>query len=129
MTRIPSSLVRLSYRFHLSDFIAGAVAPGLAVQLRELRYFARHDLEGIIVYTAVATGATVFALLYFQVGQILSRFLSTTDIIRILKAAAGAALITAGIVFSLMRLDGIPRSGDPLHPALGATDRKPRADG
>ncbi|MDB5596920.1 MAG: sugar transferase [Hyphomicrobiales bacterium] len=115
MTRLPSSLVRLSHRFRLSDLLAGTLAPLLAILFREFNYFSHHNLHGIVIYSLVACGATAFGLAYFRVSQILSRFLSTSDLFRILKAAAAATLITAVIAFSFMRLDAIPRSMPALH--------------
>lgn len=115
MTRIPSSLVRLTYRIHIVDIVVGALAPILAVLLRETGYFVRADQDGILIYSAIATAATVFSVVYFNVTQILSRFFSFEDVKQIVKAAAAATLITSVLAFTLMRLDQIPRSMPLLH--------------
>lgn len=115
MTRIPSSLLRFSFRLRLFDVAAAGLAPVAATLLREPGYFTRNDLSGIAAYTACAIVATIAALLYFRVGQILARYLAPEDVTRMLKAAAAAASLTAGAAFMLMRLDAIPRSMPALH--------------
>lgn len=100
---------------HAMDVIVGAAAPFFALFIRDLSYFDREDLNAFLVYSAIATVATFLCLLHFRVTQILSRFFSIEDVRQILKAAAAAALITAGVVFSLVRLEGIPRSLPLLH--------------
>ena len=62
MPRIPSSLVRLSYRIHFPDILVGALAPFAAIYLRDLTYFTRSDLEGFLIYSAIATLATVASI-------------------------------------------------------------------
>ena len=115
MARVPSSLVRLSYRIHFPDVVVGALAPFAAIHLRDLTYLSRSDLEGFFIYSLIATLATVGSIVHFRVGLILSRFFSSEDIKQVLKAAAAASLITAGVAFMLMRLDTIPRSMPLLH--------------
>lgn len=100
---------------HAMDVIVGAAAPFIAIFIRDVSYFDREDMNAVLIYSGIATIATLACLLHFRVTQILSRFFSIEDIRQIIKASAVAALITAGVVFSLVRLEVIPRSLPVLH--------------
>lgn len=115
MAKIPSSLSRLFNRVGLFDVVAGGAAPLIAVLIREPTYFSRTSDPSVFIYSGIALGATLFSILYFRVGQILSRYLSMTDVKQLLKAAVAASLITSGVAFTVMRLDAIPRSMPILH--------------
>lgn len=115
MAQIPSSFARRTFRIRAFDVAAGLIAPLLAMLIRDPSMLTRDDLAGSLVYPLIAVVATAFMASYFRIAQILSRYLSTEDILALVKCAAAATLVTTAVAFSVMRLDMVPRSLPALH--------------
>ncbi|MFN3890300.1 MAG: sugar transferase [Beijerinckiaceae bacterium] len=116
--RYPSSLSRLRYRSDIVELAAGILAPVAALFIRDPDFLARIEgeaLQSVLIYVTVAALTTVAACAYFRTAQILPRYLSRKDVLRIIKAALAAAAMTAAVTFSITRLDPIPRSIPILH--------------
>lgn len=118
MATIPSSLTHLRYKIRPYDFFAAAIAPLLAMLLRDPGFFDRTAGTVPGVYTVVALGASAVALAYFDVRQIMSRYLAVRDLMRIVKAAGAAVAMTLIVIFSVTALEEIPRSMPALHFAV-----------
>ncbi len=114
-SRVPASLAHYSRQVSLLDVTLGAIAPLLALTLRDVTYFTRADAVEVSLYVVVATLATAASAMYFRIGQAAPRFLSRHDVAQALKTAACASIITAAVAFIIARLDGAPRSLPGLH--------------
>lgn len=114
-SQIPSSLARGKYEVRPLDIAAGALAPAIALFIRDLQIVGRADWQTLALYSVIAGGMTAVFGPYFRVGRILARYMSRHDAFTILKTCATVSAATAVVAFSLTRLDTIPRSLPLLH--------------
>ena len=111
----PSS--RGTFRLHLSasDVCWAALAPPLALYLRDAYILSAQGPETAVIYCGLSFAITILAFLTFRIGDGISRYFSVHDAISIVKAVAAAGLTTSLILFTFTRLEGIPRSTPILH--------------
>lgn len=79
---------------------------------------ARQDWNAIVIYCAISSGASVFAFLAFGLQKTVTRHFSAHEVLDIAEAVLFAQLLTYGVLFTLTRLDGIPRSVPLYHGLL-----------
>jgi lipopolysaccharide/colanic/teichoic acid biosynthesis glycosyltransferase len=117
MVRIPSPSSRGAFAFRLSVFdVAWAlISPFLALYVRDANLFLHWDLATIGLYALVCAGFSLVAFFVFRVGDGVIRYFSVHDALDVLKAVAFAELMTCGVLFSLTRLEGVPRSTPIIH--------------
>jgi lipopolysaccharide/colanic/teichoic acid biosynthesis glycosyltransferase len=108
--KLPSS--RGSFRVRLSPFDVfwGAAAPLLALYLRGTYLLSAQGTESVVFYCGLSFVFALISFLALRVGDGIPRHLSLHDAFNILKATVAAALATTVVLFSLTRLEGIPRS-------------------
>ncbi|MGH7935731.1 MAG: nucleoside-diphosphate sugar epimerase/dehydratase, partial [Chthoniobacterales bacterium] len=97
------------------DIVAALAAPILAFWLRDGPVFTRVNSMAIVVYVTAATFFAIVFFVQFRAAHGLARFFSFYDAIQIAKASACAVTATAVMLFTLTRLDEIPRSILPIH--------------
>jgi lipopolysaccharide/colanic/teichoic acid biosynthesis glycosyltransferase len=107
---LPSSLGAFRVRLSAFDVFWAAAAPLLALYLRDAYILSAHGAQTALLYCGLSFVVTVIALLAFRVSDPIPHHLVLQDAFRILKAAVTAGLITSAILFSITRLEGIPRS-------------------
>ena len=106
----PSSRGRFQIRLSGFDVFWAALAPLLALYLRDTSIFSAHRAEATLLYCSISFVFTIIAFLSFRVSDGISRFFSVYDVISVVKAAAAAGLTTSLVLFTFTRLDGIARS-------------------
>jgi lipopolysaccharide/colanic/teichoic acid biosynthesis glycosyltransferase len=108
--RLPSS--RGSFRFHLSpvDVFFAAVSPLLALYLRDAYILSASGIQTALLYCGLSFSFSLTGFLIFRVSAAIPRHLTVHDAFSILKATIAAGLATTVVIFSITRLDGIPRS-------------------
>ncbi len=94
---------------------AALVAPIIAFWVRDGSVFARVNPVAIVVYVGVATFFSIFFFVQFRAAHGLAKFFSFYDAIQIAKASACAVTATAVMLFTLTRLEEVPRSILPIH--------------
>lgn len=111
----PSS--RGTFRVHLSasDIFCAALAPPLALYFRDAYNVSTQGAETAVIYCGLSFAITILAFLTFRIGEGIARYFSVHDAISIVKAVAAAGLTTSLILFTLTRLEGIPRTTPILH--------------
>ena len=116
--KFPSS--RGSFRFRLLPFDVfwAAAAPLLALYLRDAYILSSQGVEMAVLYCSLSFFFSVIGFLAFRVSDAIPRHFSVHDAFNILKAAIAAALATTVVLFSLTRLEGIPRSTPVLQALL-----------
>jgi lipopolysaccharide/colanic/teichoic acid biosynthesis glycosyltransferase len=114
MTKLPSSHSKINFRLRFLDVLTAALAPLVAVALRNPEVFTREQYSGT-VFSMVAFVTTLAFFVYFRVGNDIARFFAPSDVQRILKASIAASAMTAAILFVATRLEGIPRSLPLIH--------------
>jgi lipopolysaccharide/colanic/teichoic acid biosynthesis glycosyltransferase len=116
----PTSRTKLGFRVSAGDMVVAALSPYAALYLRQAAILS-DNYTMVVVY---CTASLVFSLLFFLVFRIdnaIPRYLSVSDGLTIGKSVACSEFTTAVFLFSIMRLDGVPRSVPAIHAlVLGA---------
>src|SRR5690242_4755366 len=119
----PTSRSSLSIRYSFFDVTLAAIAPLLALSLRNAPVLNWSE-QGLISAGGYCLLSLVFSLIAFTVFRIHSaipRYLSIDDIVVVAKAVLVGEFFTCAILFTVTRLDGIPRSTPAIHAlVLGA---------
>jgi len=117
--RVPSPTSRSGSRVYLSvwDVFWALVSPILAL------YFGNVDLwyadwSVIGYYWALSAGFALIAFFAFRVQDGMTRYFSVHDALDIAEAVLFAQLMTCAALFTLTRLDGIPRTTPLIHGLL-----------
>jgi lipopolysaccharide/colanic/teichoic acid biosynthesis glycosyltransferase len=113
--RPPSSRAVFKIRFSIFDVVLAAIAPLLALYVREA-YILSYDgavLAGI--YCLVSLTFSLVAFAAFGVRDAMPRYFSVHDAIDLAKAVFVAELMTCIVLFTFTRLEGIPRSTPVIH--------------
>ena len=111
----PSSRGTFRLRVSAADVFWAALAPPLALYLRDAYILSAEGAETAVLYCALSFVFTILAFLTFRISDGISRYFSAHDAISVVKAAAAAGLTTSLILFTLTRLEGIPRTTPILH--------------
>jgi lipopolysaccharide/colanic/teichoic acid biosynthesis glycosyltransferase len=107
---LPSS--RGYFRGGLSTFDTfwAALSPLLALYVRGAYILSAEGAATAALYCGISFVFALITFLAFRLNDGLSRYFSVHDAINILKASAVAGLMTAAVLFTFTRLEGIPRS-------------------
>jgi len=116
-TRLPTSRATIRIRISTVDCFCAFAAPLLALYLSNALILASKDFSEVTLYCAVSLVFSIVAFLLFRVHDGMSRYFSVHDALDILKAAGFSQLLTTVALFTVTRLDGIPRS-TPIYQAL-----------
>ena len=114
-SRLPSLKSTLSRKLFMLDIVAALFAPIIAFWLRDGPLFTRVNPMAIVVYVSAATSLSIFFFVQFRTAHGLAKFFSLYDAIQIAKASTCAVTATAVMLFTLTRLEEIPRSILPIH--------------
>lgn len=117
----PASKSRLAVRLTPFDTVWAAVAPLLALALRDPSLLDIGDSPATIgpayFYALVTTLCALPAFALFRVSEGMSRFFSVRDVVAVCAAVGVAVASSSVVLFIFTRLEGVPRS-TPLICAL-----------
>jgi lipopolysaccharide/colanic/teichoic acid biosynthesis glycosyltransferase len=113
--RLPSSKSSLTRRLAIDDLLVAFFAPLLAFWLREAPFPADGQLEPYVIYLGAAICFSAWFFVQFRLAHGLPEFFSLHDALQIVRASGCAATATVVLLFTLTRLELIPRSIPPLH--------------
>jgi lipopolysaccharide/colanic/teichoic acid biosynthesis glycosyltransferase len=82
----------------------------LALYVRGAYILSADGAATAALYCGISFVFALIAFLAFRLHEALSRYFSVLDVLNILKASSVAGLMTAVILFTFTRLEGIPRS-------------------
>ena len=91
------------------------LSPLLALYFRDAPILSYDGLLPTIIYCFVSLVFSLIAFSAFRIHDGMTRYFSVHDAIDVTKAVVVAACMTYVAVFSLTRLDGIPRSTPIIH--------------
>jgi len=113
--RLPTS--RGSFRVRLSAFDAvwAILSPLLALYLRNAQILAHDGLSPTLVYCALSIAFSLVAFSAFRIHDGMTRWFSVHDAVDVVKAVTVATFLTYVAVFTLTRLEGVPRSVPIIH--------------
>jgi len=117
----PASSYRRKIVLPFYDTLWIAAAPFLALYLRNGELAPHGGWEAVILYWLITTGFCLFAIFVFRIPERMTRYFSVKDGFDIYKAVASAELVSCVVLFTLTRLDGVPRSIPLIHGMLVAT--------
>jgi lipopolysaccharide/colanic/teichoic acid biosynthesis glycosyltransferase len=110
----PSSKAALKRRVFTSDTVIdvmiSCLSPIAAFWLRDPGILTQDSHLNVLLYATVAACSSALFLVHFGVARGFSQFFSLHDAVQIAKASACSSTATAATVFSLARLDDLPRS-------------------
>src|SRR5215470_10484551 len=117
---VPSPTSRFKRKVDVSiwDALCALASPLLALWLGGALILAQQDWNAIVIYCALSTGFAVVAFLAFGLRNTVTRHFSAHEVLDIAEAVLFAELLIYGILFTLTRLDGIPRSVPLYHGLL-----------
>jgi lipopolysaccharide/colanic/teichoic acid biosynthesis glycosyltransferase len=110
-TGSPASRGFLRIRFSLFDTIWALGSPIIALALREAQIV---SIDGS-VYCLISLAFSLIAYSAFRLHDGVSRFFSVNEAWNVVRAVACAELMTCILLFTLTRLDNIPRSTPLIH--------------
>ena len=95
-----------------------ATSPGLAIFLRDPELVLSPDWSVLGLYWALSTGFSLLAFYAFRLQDGMTRYFSLQEAIDVAEAVLFSELMTFLSLFTLTRLDGIPRSLPLVHGLL-----------
>ena len=107
---LPSSRGYFRPGFSIFDVFWAALAPWLALYVRGAYILSADGAATATLYCSISFVFALIAFLSFRLNEGLSRYFSVHDALNILKASSVSGLLTAVVLFTFTRLDGIPRS-------------------
>src|SRR6266487_3822523 len=121
--RVPSPTSRSGTRVYLSlwDLFWALVSPVLALYLRDADIVFRGDWNVLGYYWLFSSGFALVAFIALRLQDGMTRYFSVREALDISEAALFTELMTFVLLFTLTRLDGIPRSMPLTHGLLLAT--------
>jgi lipopolysaccharide/colanic/teichoic acid biosynthesis glycosyltransferase len=107
-------------RIHLSpvDAAVAFLAPILALHLRNALALSVDGGVAALVYCLLSVVFSLIAFAVFRIDGAIPRYLSVNDLGNLAAAVLVAELLTCAVLFSVTRLDGIPRSVPAIHALL-----------
>jgi lipopolysaccharide/colanic/teichoic acid biosynthesis glycosyltransferase len=114
--RSPVSRGSFAVRFSIFDVLWALISPLLALWVRSAPVL--NTLEGwstVAFYCAIAFVSSLVAFLVFRTRDGMTHLFSVNDALDVAKAVLLSEFFTCIALFSLTRLDGIPRSTPLIH--------------
>lgn len=113
--RSPASHGSFTIRFSAFDATFALLSPWLALWLRGAPVLSAVDWPTAVIYCGVSFGFSLFAFLVFRTREGMTHLFSVHDALEVAKAVLLSEFMTAIVLFSATRLDGIPRTTPLIH--------------
>jgi len=94
------------------------LSPFLALWMGDALVLSQQDWSMTTSYCALSFGFAVVAFVAFRLQDTMTRNFSAHEVLDIIEAVLFAELMTYGLLFTLTRLDGIPRTVPLYHGLL-----------
>jgi lipopolysaccharide/colanic/teichoic acid biosynthesis glycosyltransferase len=115
MRLLPSSRGSFIIRLSLFDSVWAIFSPLLALYLRDAPVLSYAGLVPMLVYCSLSVVFSLIAFSAFRIHDGMPRYFSVLDAMDVTKAVVTAAFTTYVVVFTLTRLEGIPRTTPVIH--------------
>lgn len=113
--RSPASRRSFRLRFAVFDVIWAAASPALAIFIRDVALYSPDHINLTLIYCVISFGFALGAFLLFRIRDGMADYFSVHDALDVAKAVVVAELLTILVLFTVTRLDGIPRSTPIIH--------------
>jgi lipopolysaccharide/colanic/teichoic acid biosynthesis glycosyltransferase len=107
---LPASRGSFKVRLTLFDSAWALLSPLFALYVRDAYILSYDSLLPTILYCSLSVVFSLIAFSAFRIHDGMTRFFSVHDAVDVTKAVAIASLLTYVAVFTLTRLEGVPRS-------------------
>ncbi len=114
-TFLPSSHGCFKVRLSVFDTVWAAISPLLALYIRDAFILSFDGARTAALYCGISLAFSIIAFLAFRISDGVSRYFSVHDALKVAKAAVAAGVMTALVIFTFTRLEGIPRSTPFIH--------------
>jgi lipopolysaccharide/colanic/teichoic acid biosynthesis glycosyltransferase len=112
----PASRAAFRLRFCFFDLAWASISPLLALYLGDAYVLSYNgDVQTVLLYTLVSACFAAISFLVFKIEDGVAQYFSVHDALDVAKAVLAAELLTCVALFSLTRLEGIPRSVPVIH--------------
>jgi lipopolysaccharide/colanic/teichoic acid biosynthesis glycosyltransferase len=115
--QIPTSRSKKKIYVSVVDLAWALVSPLLALYVGDALVLAQQNWSIVALYCALSSGFAIVAFLAFRLQDGITQNFGAHDALDVAEAVLVAELMTCGFLFTLTRLDGIPRS-IPLYHGL-----------
>ena len=112
---LPTSRHVLRVKWTIFDVVWAASAPYVALALSNAQILSADGIQAVAVYWLITVSFSLFAFAAFRLRDGMAHYFSVHDAIAIAKAVAVAESLTCALLFTVSRLDGIPRSTPVIH--------------
>ena len=113
--RSPSSRQSIMLRFSAFDFILASVSPLLALYLCAAQVLFPFRASEVLIYLFISLSSSLIAFAAFRVYRGIPGYLCVHDVMDMAKAIVTAEFLICVTMFTVTRLDGIPRSVPAIH--------------
>jgi lipopolysaccharide/colanic/teichoic acid biosynthesis glycosyltransferase len=118
---VPTSRSTKKIYISIFDLSWALVSPLLALYIGNALILTGQNWSMVGLYCALSSGFAIVAFLAFRLQDGITRHFSAHDALDVAEAVLVAELMTCGFLFTLTRLDGIPRSIPLFHGLLLAS--------
>ena len=112
---LPSSHGYFRVRLSIFDASLAVVSPLLALYVRNVSILSPKDAQTAAIYCGLSLVFSLIAFMAFRLSDGDSHHFSVQDATNVVKAVFTAGFMTALVLFTFTRLDGIPRTTPIIH--------------
>jgi lipopolysaccharide/colanic/teichoic acid biosynthesis glycosyltransferase len=116
---VPASRGSFQLRFASFDVLWAAASPIIALYLRNVNI--EQGIGAVALYCLSSFTLSLIAFLIFRIRDGIARHFSVTDALDVAKAVVVSEFVTTVVLFSTVRLEGIPRTVPIIHALILAT--------
>ncbi len=113
--RAPTSYAKLAFRLSPADVAIAVLSPPLALYLRHADPWSSALATPALFYWLVSLASSLIAFVAFGVSRAVPGYVSLHELGDLAKAVVTGEVIACAVVFSITRLDGVPRSTPFIH--------------
>jgi FlaA1/EpsC-like NDP-sugar epimerase len=112
---LPTSRDLLRVKWSLFDITWAALSPYLALAIRDAYILSAGGIETVAIYWLITFTFSLFAFAAFRLRDGMAHYFSVHDAVEIAKAVFVAEVLTCLVLFTVTRMDGIPRTTPIIH--------------
>jgi FlaA1/EpsC-like NDP-sugar epimerase len=112
---LPTSRGSLRVKWSVFDIAWAALSPYVALAIRDAYILSADGIQTVSIYWLITFAFSLFAFAAFRLRDGMAYYFSVHDAVEIAKAVLVAELLTCLVLFTVTRLDGIPRSTPIIH--------------
>jgi lipopolysaccharide/colanic/teichoic acid biosynthesis glycosyltransferase len=116
--RSPVSHSSFVIRVSALDAVCAMATPVLALWIRGAPPLSPLDWPTVALYCGISFGFALVAFVAFRINDSVTHLFSVGDALQLTKAVALSELMTCLVLFSVTRLEGIPRTTPIIHALL-----------